>query len=183
MTTSHYEISWSLGWRHISWISTFISIYTHDFIRQMQGLKIFKGSIITSAITTRAGSNTPSSPPAFLGNYCLQTDFHGMQMVWRIYYYHIPTVMILFILHNLHNIAFMKPKLKLLSKQQRSLLLNAKMQARQLIAKYIILDILLDFLDLLPVEVRLGGHPPALLSLHLLNNSCHNTMFRFRFPS
>ena len=48
--------------------------HTHDFIRQMQGLKIFKGSIITSAITTRAGSNTTSSPPAFLWNYSLQTN-------------------------------------------------------------------------------------------------------------
>ena len=73
MTTAHYVISWSQVWRHISWISTFISMYTHDFIRQMQGLKIFKGSIITSAITTRAGSNTTSSP-TFLQNYTLQTN-------------------------------------------------------------------------------------------------------------
>ena len=76
MTTAHYVISWSLAWRHISWISAFISIHTHDLIRQMQGLKIFKGSIIsiTLVITTRAGSNTTSSP-TFLSNYPL--DFHA----------------------------------------------------------------------------------------------------------
>ena len=74
----------------------------------------------------------------------------------------------------------MKPQSELLKAAEKFVVI-AKMQARQLISKiYIFLDIFLDFLDLLPAEVRLGGHPPALLSLHLLNNSCHNTKFRFR---
>lgn len=36
---------------------------------------------------------------------CKQTDFHGMQMVWRLYYHHIEW-WILFILQNLHDIAY-----------------------------------------------------------------------------
>ena len=106
MTTAHYVISWSQVWRHISWISTFISMYTHDFIRQMQGLKIFKGSIITSAITTRAGSNTTSSP-TFLQNYTLQTNrfpWNANGLTVKLYYHHIEWI--LFILQNLHNIAY-----------------------------------------------------------------------------
>ena len=117
MTTAHYVISWSQVWRHISWISTFISMYTHDFIRQMQGLKIFKGSIITSAITTRAASNTTSSP-TFLQNYTLQTKQISMECKWSDGYI-ATTLSGYYLFYKICMILLMKPQSELLKAAEK----------------------------------------------------------------